>query len=468
MRLHRRPSPLPFNIPASPSALLLTAQVLLLVGLSSWGFGGSFPWGPGLIAGLTLLALPILLARKQEGGAIRKRAFIPVALWAAFIVIALLNPSHVIGEQGWQPLASWKPWLPTTPDTARTETAALPWFAALLLGGMLIGCPPSRRHTWVIWSAIALNGFALAVVGAGFHFIGATKLLGVVDGPESYFFATFFYKNHWAAYGALCAGAGLALALDAWPHALQGSPRARGRVFLYGSTALLTLITLPLPGSRSGLLLAVCLLWGAFATAFAVFAREAGKTSRIRRKPVAIIVVIGLAIVGYGILAYGKTGAQDFARTQRQLESAKKLEDVEMRVVLSRDTWRMAEQRPWFGWGPGSYEIVFPLFQGDYLRDADGRPTARFQEAHNDWLQQLAETGLIGSLILFAPLAITGFSGWRRGGLPARWGLCAGCLLLVYALIDFPLHNLAVLILLTVLWTTAGRLGEPNTHIPKN
>ena len=406
------------------------------------------------------MALPILLARKQEGGAIRKRAFIPVALWVAFIIIALLNPSHVIGEQGWQPLASWKPWLPTTPDTARTETAALPWFAALMLGGMLMACQPSRRHTRLIWSAIALNGFVLAAVGAGFHFIGATKLLGILPAPESYFFATFFYKNHWAAYGALCASAGLALALEAWPHMLRGLPRARGRVFFYGSTALLTLVTLPLPGSRSGLLLAVCLLLGASVAALWILVRESGKSIRIRWQPLMAVFVIGLAIVGYGILAYGKTGTQDFARTQRQIEDAKKIEDVEMRLLLSRDTWHMAKQRPWFGWGSGSFEIVFPVFQGDYLRDADGRTTARFQEAHNDWLQQMAETGLTGLLILLVPLVITGFSAWHRGGLAARWALGACGLLLLYALIDFPLHNLAVLILLTVLWTTAGRLGE--------
>lgn len=460
MRPSRRSSSIDRQVSATPSELLITSQVLLLVGVSSWGFGGLLSWGSGVIAGLTLLAIPVLLARRQEGGVIRKRAFIPVALWVGFVILALLNPSHVIGELGWQPLANWKPWLPTTPDTARTEAAALPWLAALLLGGVLTACPPSRRHTRLIWSAIALNGFVLAVVGAGFQFMGATRLLGFMDGPASYFFATFFYKNHWAAYGALCAGAGLALALDAAPCALRGDPRARGSMLLYGSMALLTLVTLPLPGSRSGVLLASCLLLGVFATVVRLLIRDAKKTGRSPWKPLAVMTVFGLSIVGYGALAYAKTAETDFARTKLQIESAKKPEDIETRILLSRDTWHMAKERPWFGWGPGSFEIVFPIFQGDYLRDADGRITGHFEHAHDDWLEQLAETGSAGLLIILAPLVLTGVSGWRRGGLASRWALAACGLLLFYSFIDLPFHNPAVLVLLTVLWTTAGRLGE--------
>ena len=446
--------------PSSPSEVLLIVQVLLIVGLSSWGFGGSLSWGPGVAAGLALLAIPILIARYQEGFPIGKLPFVPAALWTAFVIIAVFNPSHVIGELGWQPLANWKPWLPTTPDPSQTVTAALPWLSALVLGGILTACPPTRKHTRLIWSAIALNGFALAVIGAGFHFADATKLLGFMDAPASYFFATFFYKNHWAAYGALCASAGLALALEALPGALRGKPRAGGRVLLFISTALLTLITLPLPGSRSGVLLACCLLVGALGVGFRLFMCETHKTLRIHWPSLIAMILLGLSILAYGVLAYAKTAKVDFARTKHQIDSANRLEDVETRILLSRDTWHMAMQQPWFGWGPGSFEIVFPVFQGDYMRNANGLPSSRVKEAHNDWLQQFAETGVIGLCIFLPPLVITGMSGWRRAGPAARWALGAGCLLLLYALIDFPLHNPAVLIVLTILWTTAGRLGE--------
>jgi len=69
-----------------------------------------------------------------------------------------------------------------------------------------------------------------------------------------------------------------------------------------------------------------------------------------------------------------------------------------------------------------------------------------YNDAHSDWLQALAEHGIVGSALL-ALTAIVPLLRLRRrhlgGPVPAY--LLGGCtLLLVYAWIEFPFGNLAV------------------------
>jgi len=410
------------------------------------------PWLLALAAG----SLALLARRSRETRRWSARAFWPALLWAGFAGVALLNPSHTLDATGThQPRAGWIAWLPTTADAAHTLADAGTWLAALLLGAgarTLLRDPRAVRR---LWAALALNGCALAIVGALFHFAHAEKILGAIEPPEaSYFFATFGYKNHWAAYGALGAIAAFALALEAWPAALAGQPAGRGRALLFGSAGLLTLVTLPLPGSRAGALLAAALLGGFGVRLFALARREA----RARGRPLVIGTTLIAAIVVFGAIAYAPRAREDFARSQRQLAHAMEGGSVDLRVNVSADTWRMARARPWFGWGPGCFELVFPLFQGPYLRDAAGRAQARFEFAHNDWLQMLAEDGAIGTALLLLPALLAARGAWRRAGGAGRAALAGVALIAAYAWIDFPLHNPAVLVLWTLLLTTAHRI----------
>lgn len=118
----------------------------------------------------------------------------------------------------------------------------------------------------------------------------------------------------------------------------------------------------------------------------------------------------------------------------------------------------MARARPWFGWGAGCFEIVWPVFQGNYLRDDSGRPRARFETAHNDWLQLLAENGFVGAVLLLAPVGWLFARNWRRAALAGRWVLGGCAMLAAYAWLDFPFHNPAVLLLWAIVLTTAHRL----------
>jgi len=412
---------------------------------------------------LTALPLPLWAMRAREGVRVRPLALLPAGLWIAYIGLSLLNPSHAPAPDGsWHERADWLRWLPSTVDRAHTLTGAAPWLAALLQGGALVGLAPSAHAVRLIWRGVALNGFALAAVGAAFHFAGATQMLGEFAVPEpTYFFATFYYKNHWAAFGALSGLAGLALALTDWRAALAGVTVARERVLFFGGTALLTFCTLPLPGSRGGLILAVMLVTGGAVVAVSMLSRD--RLAQGRRWGGAMLAALGLLIAGFIAQFYLDRGAGEIARTRQQLVRHAAGGLLDLRVELSRDTWRMAQARPLYGWGAGTFEVVFPVFQGSYLRDERGRATARLEFAHNDWLQLLAECGLAGAVVLFGAAGLRFWRSWREAGASARLALGGLALVAGYAWIDFPLHNPAVLLTWSVLLATAAAVRSART-----
>ena len=60
-----------------------------------------------------------------------------------------------------------------------------------------------------------------------------------------------------------------------------------------------------------------------------------------------------------------------------------------MRLSIDRDTLRMFRRKPLLGWGLGAFPVVYPEFRSFYTNFF-------VNEAHNDYLQLLAEMGLAG------------------------------------------------------------------------
>jgi O-antigen ligase len=60
-----------------------------------------------------------------------------------------------------------------------------------------------------------------------------------------------------------------------------------------------------------------------------------------------------------------------------------------MRLSIDRDTLKMFRQKPLIGWGLGTFPVVYPQFRSFYTNFF-------INEAHNDYLQLLAETGVLG------------------------------------------------------------------------
>ena len=107
----------------------------------------------------------------------------------------------------------------------------------------------------------------------------------------------------------------------------------------------------------------------------------------------------------------------------------------------------MAMDKPYFGWGLESYASVFSLYNvAKYPIKGGWRPF--YAEAHNDWLQSLAEVGFVGTtlLVLLGWIPILSVP-WRRVKSVFPHYLLAGCgLLALYAWLEFPFANPSVLI----------------------
>ena len=81
--------------------------------------------------------------------------------------------------------------------------------------------------------------------------------------------------------------------------------------------------------------------------------------------------------------------------------------------LIWRDTVTMWLQNPWTGTGPGTFHIYFPKYASDELKRI--WPTGQFivNDAHNEFLQYLSETGVVGLGIFIWVLTAFFVGTWR-------------------------------------------------------
>lgn len=111
------------------------------------------------------------------------------------------------------------------------------------------------------------------------------------------------------------------------------------------------------------------------------------------------------------------------------------------RTAMRHDAWRLFLAHPVLGTGLGTFELVFPPYDSLY----DGRVV---NHAHNDYVEALAETGVVGGLCcvwFLGTLALNSLKGLRELGSSFESSLnlsgliaCSG--ILVHSLVDFNLH----------------------------
>jgi O-antigen ligase len=111
------------------------------------------------------------------------------------------------------------------------------------------------------------------------------------------------------------------------------------------------------------------------------------------------------------------------------------------RITIVEDSFKMVRQRPLLGWGFGTFPIVYPSFRSFYTDLA-------VNAAHNDFVELLVETGLLGFALMVAFVYLLYRTGihrvehWRddpRTG--TRLAALVGCTgLLVHSFFDFNLQ----------------------------
>ncbi len=461
-------------LPRKPSLELLAAiHAALVVIVASWSLGGNIAWARPALTVLGSLALPITVAAivsrlgsNNSGPSLRALHFLwPLLGYNALVLTSTLQPAFtagiIYGAEVLVPISPLTAW-PCSAQPAETLRQLALLNALILPAFNLLLCVRTRRTLRTLLLTLALNALVLAIFGTLQKLTHAPGLFfGAVPSPNKTFFASFIYHNHWGAFVLLMLAAALGLVFH---HALRTGSRDffHSPAFLGLVAALLLAATAPLSTSRSSTALAALLLGLALLDALRRLVRHRSSEKRSRLAP-ALALVLTTLIAAYAIFDLARPIiAARATDTREQLAVMRAQGGIGSRATLYTDTWRMAADRPAFGWGLGSYPAVFQRYNTQ--QSTDGLPIF-YVDAHSDWLQSLAETGFTGTallgLLVLIPVVAT--LRHRPGPLPAY--LLAGCgLVLLYAWIEFPFGCPAVIAAFWVVLFSATRLAQLDAH----
>jgi O-antigen ligase len=278
----------------------------------------------------------------------------------------------------------------------------------------------SRKRHWraFVWFVMTLGFFvSIFAILQSFTFNGklywfrVMRFGGLPFGP-------YVNRNHFAGF------AEMAIPFALVPLVL-GKVR-RERLFLVALFALVPIVALLLSASRGGIVSFVVQMAILF---LLLLIRRVGSK----------YVIAGGMVVLFAVMTVSWIGVQQvltrFAGIQNLEVSAGK------RAAMRRDTWRIFIDHPIIGTGLGTLQMIYPPYDSVY----DGKIV---NHAHNDYLEGLAETGLIGGLCCLWFLgvllrnALKGMValGGSFGSVLNLSGLVACCGILVHSLVDFNLH----------------------------
>lgn len=278
----------------------------------------------------------------------------------------------------------------------RTQHDAALWAmcgVAFLLGSQILS-ERSSRHAFL--NALMWGAAGLAAIAIVQFYASPNRVYGifpVIPGGMG----TFHYRNQFAAFMELAAG------IAFWK-ILYGSPVSGAICFAIMYAAALT------STSRTGFIL-MSLELVAFLV-IAILSRRAASQAALRTI-VLILFVAGAALV---------------AGLQPTLERLEQTDAGDVRVSFSLSTIRMISERPWSGFGMGTWSTVYPRFA-----TVDSALIAN--EAHDDWLQWASEGGIAFALLI-AVLVI-----WlARPAVDSLWGL--GLLaVMAHSAVDYLLRD---------------------------
>lgn len=372
----------------------------------------------------------------------------PLLLFIAYLGIAGANSMYAYAD-GELVQKGFISWLPAIIDPPRSRPAI--FFFTGLVGMLVLLTNPTNQipRMWLrrMLGLILLNAVILAWLGLWFRLTGSELILGHFEPVSSYFFASFTYKNHWAAFALLACGIGAFFLLRDLPRWLQDSRRAGT-----GGLGLLAIIlfglTLPIVESRSGIL-----LFALFVVALVLL------LFRQLKAAVGRMLMIGGSMIVVATLAYLSIADLKYAvwRTGNQMEKAESTAIIDpIRMVHGpRVCLDMIRDKPMLGWGYQSFASLFPVYATDYFRDGEGDVNLYMEFAHNDWLQHFLEFGLLGTMFLIVGIRRYCFMDGGRPN-PELVPVYASFVLLgLFALWDFPLSNPAVLVTVVFLFTAS-------------
>ena len=394
---------------------------------------------------LVLGALALILAGFVVPG---RRLAVPPVSWLVFaLVLTSLTALQVLPMEslarafGPYPEALWQgepqpaQWSPNPNATLRA------WATFLAL--FLVAWTASRlrtEHRGLLWLVIAASALFQAVYGLIAHATGSETVLGIWprNNPD-YVHGSFSNRNLFAGYLALTWP--LAVAIW-WRHSTPGIRKLPFEIRVAGSVISGAIVGAALLGSASRLGSAAGL--AGMLVALVLWTRYRGRLKRAAIWPIYLTAAAALvAATWYGLTPLAERLAVTSVEEGRFEVYGLMLGQLDARWWLS-------------GVGLGGFEAVFRQVQPADM-------VGWYDYAHNDLLQWLLETGVVGLALLVAVLIAL----WRnarleRETIPIYAGLAAQSLV---ALGDFSWHLPATQVVLACFLgfalSSSGRRKRP-------
>ncbi len=229
-------------------------------------------------------------------------------------------------------------------------------------------------------------------------------LLGIyqylLSGGQEVARGTFVNRNHFAGFIEIC----FPLALGYLLSIKQGNKSDKksfvGRLISSNLKHILlaimmgiVLLSIMLSESRGGIFSILVSLFF-FYIVFSKFAPKGIETKWIIYIIVAVCLLLGVYIGIYPIIERYLFAWEYFSSLKR--------------ILVWKDTVSIIRDFPLFGTGLGTFSHVFPLYKISMIKPL------RFEESHNDYLQILSETGLLGFLLIMLALVLFFLSSVRN------------------------------------------------------
>lgn len=398
---------------------LIRIGILVVIAFAVLSHGAVEPWSRAVLesaAGLLLVlwAVQFFYAGPEREVALPRLIF-PLAAFTLLVIVQLAM--H----------------LTASPFSTRIELQLLVSMAILvfLSAQAFRTAREWRQFAWFIM----ILGFAVSGLGILQHLTFNGKLYwfremhygGIPFGP-------FVNRNHFAGF------AELVLPMSLVP-LLMGRVR-RERMIVVGILAIIPVSALLLSASRGGIVSLGAEL--AFVVLIVVLQKAGGRHLFVG----GLVLLAAFATVAW--LGVNEALARFSALQTLEVTQSK-------RAAMRLGTWRIFVDHPVVGTGLGTLQQVYPPYETLF----DGKIV---NHAHNDFLEALAETGIVGGVCcawFLGVLFVGALRSWQTEGNSfantlrlCGWTACCG--LLVHSLVDFNLHipsNLLLFLLMALLAT---------------
>jgi len=338
-------------------------------------------------------------------------------------------------------------------DAYATRLVLVQVLALLVYFGATLVFTDTPHRLRLLVRTIIVFGFLLAIFGLTQSFTSGNKVYWVRELPQSIAFGPFINRHHFAGYMEMTIALPLGL--------LFAGAIDRDKRFVYFFAVTLMGVALVMTTSRGGILSLIAEVLFLTAITGGRQSERKRKEQRISGAAMRTALALTLIIVVFaGVVLLGGEGALS------RLTGTVNAEDPTTgRAHFWSVTLDIIKDHPLIGTGLGAFSLV-------YTRYDTRNGFFRLEQVHNDYLQVLADGGIIGAgLALFFVVALfrrafavrESRDNFRRG---VCIGATAGCFaVLVHSFFDFTLHttsNALLFLVLAGLATMNGRVERPS------